>query len=258
METLEKKVLIKYIKKASWSGFSRFPKCKDTVVAVLGRGGYNTGLTLEEEKELEKALRLKEGSLDKNSTYWKDYVVHIHDRELELDLNIPKDLLDYKILCNSPKVAKSLKAHLAGDSPKAVYYIQNFEEEAKTENVEVQVKKKAWKKFATMTIADMKQVLKLMGRNADTATDEIVENTLSGIIENTPEEFNKIVGLDNFKTRLLIEDLLHKNLLRKVGSKYLYADDVIGYTLDEAIQYLNDPKNQEILITLQEKLKAKK
>jgi hypothetical protein len=109
-----------------------------------------------------------------------------------------------------------------------------------------------------MTIADMKQVLKLMGRNADTATDEIVENTLSGIIENTPEEFNKIVGLDNFKTRLLIEDLLHKNLLRKVGSKYLYADDVIGYTLDEAIQYLNDPKNQEILITLQEKLKAKK
>jgi len=258
METTNKTVLLKPLRKASWSGFSRFPKCKDTVVATSGRGGYITGLTLEEEKEVEKELRLKEGELNKNSDFWKNYAVHIFDKEMLLDLDIAKDKLDYYLLRASKKVANSIKEYNEGLWPKAIYVMHDFEEEAKTENIAIQVRKKAWKKFATMSAEEMKQVLKLMGKKADNLSNEVVENTLNKIIETDPEEFNRIVGIDNFKTRLLVEDLLHSNYLRKMGSKYLYADDVIGYNLDEAISYLNDPKNQEILITLQEKLKAKK
>lgn len=257
MEKEIKMIIVRPLKQASWSGFHRFPKCKDTVVATLGRGGYNTGLTPEDEERLENAMQLKKGELGRNSNFWKDYTVNIFEEDLRLDLSIPKDEIDYAILLGSKKVANSLKEVNEGKWPKAKYVIYDYIEEAKAENMEIQSKKKAWKKFATMNTSDMKQVLKLMGRNADSMIDEVVENTLTKIVEDSPEEFNAIVGIDNFKTRILVEDLLHVNLLRKVGSKYLYADDVIGYNLEEAVQYLNDPKNQEILITLQEKLNSK-
>jgi hypothetical protein len=259
METIKNNIIkIKALKKASWSGFSRFPKCKDTVVASLGRGGYNTGLDLEEQAEIEKAMRLKEGELSKNSSFWKDYTVHIPAGEVfELDLSIPKDRIDLALLKNSRKVANSIQEYNEGLWPKALYVIHDIQEEAKVENIKVQTRKKAWKKFASMSIADMKEVLKLMGYKADNLLDEVVENTLNTKIEEDPEEFNRITGIDNFKIRILIEDLLGKNLLRKVGSKYYYADDIIGYSIDETISYLTDPKNQEILITLKDKLESK-
>lgn len=252
-----KKIILKPLIKKTWSGFHRFPKCTDTVIASIGRGGYITGLSEEESEALEKELNYPKGMLSKNSPFWKDYAVIITEPEIHLDLSIARDRLDYAILKGSKKVATSMREYNEGKYPKAKYVIHDIEEEAKIENVKVLAKKRAWKKLATMSITEMKQVLKLMGKKADNTKDEIVENTLATIIESNPDEFNKIIEIDNFKTRLLIEDLLSKNLLRKMGSKYLYGDDVIGYNLDEALQYLIDPKNQEILITLQEKLNSK-
>ena len=249
---IEKKVILKSLKKTSWSGFSRFPKCKDTVIVRHGRDGYNTGLTNEEQSELENLLGLSKGKLSNYSDYWENFVINIYDKNIELDLNKPKDMLDYKIFLESSKVANSEDTR--SQWPKAQYILYDKNADAKKANIKVKAKKAAWVKFSRMDINDMKQILKLMGRKVTDIGDEIIENTLESIVEETPEEFNKIIDIDHFEERIMIEDLLAINVLRKQGTKYLYGDDVLGYTLDEAITYLVDPANQELLIIFKNKL----
>lgn len=253
---MENKVVqIKSLTSDSWSGYHRFPRCKDSIVANFGRSGYNTGLTEKEESELEKALLLKPETLSKFSDYWQNYVVWLFDKPLQLDLSQPKDFLDYKLCIASKKVCPSPNER--DNYPKAMYIVIDKESEAVRENVKVKEEKKAMKKFADLSIPKMKQILKVMGRRSDTHKDEVVENNLYNLIKEDPTEFNRIVNLPDFEQRMLIDDLLHYNLLRKQGSKYLYADDIIGYDMQAAMDYLKDPKNQEILLQLKEKLSAK-
>ncbi len=102
------KVVLKALERQSWSGFHRFPKCKDTVIASLGRGGYATGLTAGEEKKLETELQMKPGTLGKYSEYWRDYTVILNDKDKTLKLDSPRDFIDYKILMASNRVANSV------------------------------------------------------------------------------------------------------------------------------------------------------
>jgi len=118
----------------------------------------------------------------------------------------------------------------------------------------VKAKKEAMKKFNKMTIPDMKKVLKLMGAKADNAMDEAVENALYDKIEKDASAVLNVINVPDFELRCSIEDMLSLNILRRQGSKYLYVDDVIGYDVEETITYLKDPKNQEILRVLKEKV----
>ena len=118
----------------------------------------------------------------------------------------------------------------------------------------MKAKKEAMKKFNKMTIPDMKKVLKLMGAKADNAMDEAVENALYDKIEKDASAVLNVINVPDFELRCSIEDMLSLNILRRQGSKYLYVDDVIGYDVEETITYLKDPKNQEILRVLKEKV----
>jgi len=250
------KIEVKLIKKTSWSNFSLLPKCKDTVVARLTRSGYNTGLTKEDEDRLEKQMRLEPGTLNRFSDYWKEYVVFLTDKGLDLNLENPKDFIDYKLLIACEKVAPSVKDQIK--FPKAKFVIFDKEEQAKKENEFTKIKKKAFAEFNTLSISDMKKILKLFGLSADDSTDEIVENTLSDIVETRPSEFLKVANIEDFSTRLLIEDLLRSNIIRKVGARYEYGQDVLGHSLDKTIEYFKDPLNQELVLTLKENLDTRK
>jgi hypothetical protein len=189
------------------------------------------------------------------SAYLKQYVVWIGNEQLTLDLSKPKDYLDYLILLKSDRVAESREQ--LDVKPKAEYIIVDKAEDAKRENVKVKEEKKAMMRFGKMTIPDMKKVLKLLGKRVDTSTDEAVENALFDIIKRSPEDFMRVVGMADTELRLLIEDLLYANILRKKGSTYTYGEDVIGYSLDETIEHLKDIKNQDLIISLKGKLEAK-
>ena len=249
-------VIVKSVEKHRWSGYHRFPKCKDTVIAQYGRAGYATGLTEGEEKELEKRLSLQNGTLNKYSTYWRDYTIVLTDKQKTLKLENPKDFLDYKILFASKRVANSVND--LSLTPKAEYVLYDAEEDAKKDNLVVKEKRKAYKKFSTLVTKEMRDVLKLMGKRAENASDTLVENTLNDIIEKDPKEFNTIMGIADFKTRVFIEDLVAINALRIRGGHYMFGDNAIGHDIETAVDYLKNPKNQDIVLSLKSKLQASK
>jgi hypothetical protein len=108
-----------------------------------------------------------------------------------------------------------------------------------------------------MTMSEMKNVLKVMGKKAHNASDTLAENTLLEIVERDPKEFNKTMSLPDFKTRIFIDDLVSINALRIRGGHYMFGDSAIGHDLETAIIYLKDPKNQDIVLSLKSKLQAK-
>lgn len=250
----DRTVIIRSKEKETWSGFTRFPKCKDTITAKQGRGGYHTGLTDEARKQLEKDLFLAEDTLSPYSKYWVEYAIFVYDKELTLDLNNPKDLLDYHLCLQSPRVANSVNELELW--PKAEYVIYDAEEDAKKDNKAVQERRRAFGKFSKMSTAEMIDVLKLTGKNATNMTATMVENMVDQMIQNDPEEFNRVLDLPGFKTRVLIEDLLNINAIRKNGTHYLVGDEAIGHDLESAVLYLENPKNQNMLISLKNKLEA--
>lgn len=249
-------ITIKAIEKKNWGGFTRYPKCKDTIIAQQGRGGYFTGLNETEQTSLEEDLQLEKGTLAPYSKYWLDYAIHIYNKTLTLDLTRPKDLLDYHVCMASPRVANSITE--LDNWPKAEYVLYDAEEDAKKENTAVQQRRRAFARFGKMSSSEMKDVLKLMGSRADNMSITMIENKIDQLIQDTPEKFNEILDLPNFNTRVLIEDLLGVNAIRKNGTHFLVGDDVIGHDLEATIFYLEDPKNQNLLISLKNKLEAYK
>lgn len=259
MATTERIVKIKPIRKDSWAGMNRFPKCKDTIAPIQRNGAYTVDLGDDKDRrELETKLDLSQGDLSPFSKYWRDFTVHIHDRELILDLDNPMDYITYKVLMASPRVAESDKDEHRVLKPKAEYAIFNEEEKAKRENMKVTLKKKAWKIFNSASNKEMRDILKLLGVNAHNATQEIVENRLSEFVENEPAKVIEVKEQDNFKMKVFLSDCIRIKALRKNAGAYFFGDVHLGHDEEMAILFLEDPENQEIHLALKQKLQASK
>lgn len=249
-------VRIKAISKDNWSGMNRFPKCKDSFSAVQRNGAYAVGLTDKERRELETRLDLKTNELGPFSKFWRDFVVHIHNKELILDLDNPMDFITYKVLMESPRVAESDKNEDRIKKPKAEYAVYDEAEKTKRENVKVTLKKKAWKIFNTASKKEQRDLLKLMGVNSHNASDEIVENKLAEIVENDPIKVIETKNQDNFKMKVFLADCVRTKALRRNSGAYFYGDIHLGHDEEMAILFLENPENQEILLALKQKVQA--
>lgn len=255
--TTERIIKIKPISKDSWSGMNRFPKCKDTIAPNQRNGAYAVDLGNDEDRrELERRLDLSQGDLSPFSKFWRDFTVHIHDKELILDLNNPMDYISYKVLMASPRVAESEKDEHRVLKPKAEYAIYNEEERAKTANMKVNLKKKAWKIFNSASVKEMRDILKLLGVQAHNASTEIVENKLSEFVEESPEKVIAIKDDASFKMKVFLADCIRVKALRRNAGAYFYGDVHLGHDEETTIVFLEDPENQEIYLALKKKLQA--
>lgn len=248
------KVIVKSLDKKTWSGFSRFPKCHDHSVAKAHRGGYETGLTKDQEAYLEKELGLKAGELARHSDYWKEYAVVLTDRDLVLDMDNPRDILDLSILKMDPRVSNSVNER--SNWPKAEYEIYDAEEDAQNENAKINEEARAMAKFVELTPQEKRNYLKLLGKGAGSMSDAIVTNLLFKIAKDDHAAFNRISDLPNYKTRILLYDLISEGYIKIKGGHYFYDQVAIGHGEESACQHLDDPHNQELKIMLAGKLQS--
>ena len=245
-------IILRPISKNAWPGVLKYKNCYTDIQPYYTRSGrIYTGLTDADADRLGKALGL---DLSPGAEMWKEYFIRTFGKDLYLNINDPQDELRYLFLKNHKNVKRSFAEHKAT----AGFVLINKEEEAKRANTVNEAKLEALTGFTKLTPDEMRKCLRLYGRNASSLSDQIVKNRLFDIVEGDPLSFlNKWVHNSQRETEYLIEAALANNVIRRSNNIYKYGSDIIGHTLAETIDFLDNPKNQDIKIIVTKQTEVK-
>lgn len=245
-------VILRPIARKAWSGLIKYRNCYEDIGPYFTRSGrVYTGLTQSDELRLGNLLGW---DLRSGSDFWKEFFVRTSGKDLYLDTNDPHDELKYLFLKNHKRVKNSIMENKAS----ANFVLINKDEEAKRANQYSKIKRDALKAFDELTPEDMRQCLRIYGHNGDNMSNEIAERTLFDIVEGNPEGFmDRWVKNDKRDIEATIERAIAKNIIRRNKNIYTYGTDVIGHSLIETISFLEDPKNQDIKISILKQIDSK-
>ena len=248
-------VELKIKKKNPWIGLVKYKNCFDYIAPYFTRSGsIYTGLTPEDEKYFEKALGYEEGHLSKTSDFWTNFCVKIGARTLLLDDSIPRQAMIIKFLSGHKRVATSLDKLDAGKD----YLLINREAEAIEQNKQNRVRRDAIRELDNMSLEQMRKCLRILGIGADRMSNELVESTLFDMVDKNPKRFiDKWVDNKKKETEFLLEDAISKGVIRKDKTHYFYGSDMFADTLEDAIAYLDDKKNQDLKLSIINETKNK-
>jgi hypothetical protein len=232
---------------------SVYPNVSRCLSPVFNKEGkIKTGLTKEDEERLGLELGL---DVSNKSTFWHDFYIRLSDKEVTFDLEDPYDELRIKFLSTHPEVAPSFDKINGYHS----YVIDNEAEEAKKKAKSFDAIIEAYKHIAEMSVTERRDFLKLFGV---TKTNELVDDSVKGKLKELadldPVKFCAFYEDKNKDMKILIEDLVTYNILRKNGAAYVYNEDVLGGNLELTIAYLKENKNQPTLIALKKQLVEKR
>lgn len=258
---MEKKYIIKPVVKAKFSGISSLTKTRTiyTGAQMDKFGSYKTGLTLEEERKFEEELGYPKNHLNKkNVDFWAFLEFRLNnDKETVFIVETPLDEIKWRALTNRNQIAKS-ELDIA-NNPLASFYVEDKEAKAKITEKKADMKLEALDIFQDMTVDEKKGILKLYNmRGVDDVSDRQIKATLYEKIEEDVSKFLGFAKDKDLKTRILVEDLLEKGILKKKGSYYVHEDESIGSSIESVIEYLNDPKRQSVKIVMTQEAKKVK
>ena len=269
IETKEQIYTVKSLSRNSWlpkghDGEARYNGCSAGIQPAVDRrtGQLKTGLTKEDEVRLEEALFLDKGALNKfNTKFWSEYWIKIPGKDgIILDLSNPEDELKYLVLSADHKIAKSESDAMT--NMYAEFIMTSKEVESKVKSTKIKSKKEAFAKFSKMTITEQMNFLKVYegGKNkvSNSSSPEFIESVIGTIVEENSDAFLSTLEDPYYKIKLLIEDSVTARVMQKMGTKYFITGnpDPLGMTLLDTIETLNDPKNQDLLISIKSKLEV--
>lgn len=246
------RIILRPLTKDAWAGIIKYKNCYEDLAPYFTRSGtIYTGLTSTDAERLAKALNLPFINgicpLATNQDYWKTFHVRTSGKDLYLDLDDPMDELKYLFLKNHKRVANGTSDR----KPTANFILINQDAEAKDMNEFNRIKRRAIVEFGKLNHKDMQQCLRIFGHNAESLSIDLIESKLFDIVEANPDKFlAKWVDNKTKDTEFLINTAVSKNILRKSKTIYKYGTDVIGHTLEDAIDYLDNPLNQDIKLTI--------
>ena len=241
-------VELKIRKKNPWAGLLKYRHCFDYIAPYFTRSGsIYTGLTPEDEKKFEKELGFADGTLNKNSDYWKTYCVRVGAQSIILDDKFPTQALMIKFLSSHKRVATSLDTLNAGKD----YLLTNREADAIEKNKVNKLRRDAIKEFDKLSIDQMRKCLRLFGVKSDNLSNELVESTLFTLVDKQAKKFFDLwVNNDKKDTQFLIEEAIAKGIIRKDRTQYYYGTEMLADTLTDCIAYLDAKKNQDLKLSI--------
>jgi hypothetical protein len=224
-------------------------------------GKYATGLSEDERKKLEKetGYDLSDEFTNEPHPFWNSAIAKIKlpARTVVFDTDKPLDYIKVKVLKASKLVANSVREYNEGLYPDALFVIFDEQEEAKIKASKIQKKRKAVQLAIKMSADEKINVIQIMsGKSMRGQSQDFLDVEIDKLIEDDLEGFLKYVKMDSNEVyiRAAILEGIHRNILTKEGNNVLYMGDVIGVTLDEAVNYFLDPQNQKIKASILEKL----
>ncbi|MHA1198096.1 MAG: hypothetical protein ACTSQF_01880 [Candidatus Heimdallarchaeaceae archaeon] len=246
------RVILRPIAVNQWSGLKKYRNCHEDLAPYYTRSGQiYTGLTKLDETRLGEDLGL---DLRPYSDYWKEFFIRTSGTDLYLNTEDSLDEIKYLFLKNHKRVKTSLLEHKAT----ANFVLVNKDEEAKRSNIFNKIKRNANREFDKLSSEDVKQCLRLYGHNGDRMTAEVAEDRLFTIVDGNPQAFlDRWVNNKNRGVEVIIEKAIAKNVIRKNKNVYKYGTDTIAHSMGEAVDFLHNPKNQDIKIAIMTQLESK-
>ena len=240
-------------------------------VPILGSSGaYKNVLTDDEKTFLEEIMGLEYNALSiykKENNYWDNYQVRLTKQDNYLDLSVPDDYIKYKVLkANSDFIADSLET--LQDKPKVTYQfvmIREGEQESQ-ESEKMSATMKCYMEYGR--IKDDRDTLRCIielidGRPvASNSKLEFLQGKINNLIQADSKLFLKIITDPLLSTKVLISKAIEAGVISKRGDQlYLRSDNspLCDHnevpTLNVAARYLNLPKNQELKLSIEAKVK---
>jgi hypothetical protein len=250
---------------------------------------------LEKELEIERVTTLRKkleaalGDIDlgSRSAFWNYGLstsnndnlhvqpVKLLDGDNFFDLSIPLQELAFAWLRVHPTIASSYQAWERGEYPADTqFYVADDEVENAVLFKKKQLINKAIVKFDSMTPEKKKKVARLLGLPVtDNSTEQAVYNQVDNLLKQTEFKNGKYQGLTpvevfnrfaDMKENLLhIKDLVKQALTHAVyrvkpSGKIYEGEFEVAKDEDDLIRTLADDDNQDMLITLEQRLKTKK
>jgi hypothetical protein len=250
---------------------------------------------LERELETERVTKLRDrlqaalGDIDlgPRSNFWNYGLststsdslhvqpVKLLDGDNFFDLAIPVQELAFSWLRVHPTIASSYQAWERGEYPaETQFYVADDEIENAVLFKKKQLINKAIVKFDSMTPEKKRKVARLLGLPVtDDTKEEAVYNLVDNVLKQTEFKNGKYQGLNpvevftrfaDMKDNLLhIKDLVKQALLHSIyrakpNGKIYEGEFEIAKDEDDLIKQLSDDDNQDLLLTLEGKLKTKK
>jgi len=262
------KIEVRPIEVSKWHGKSgkhsfSAPKVIKAFVNGLQRK-YNTGLSVEDIKKL-KGRGCKynlSDSFDANEPheFWdtKTAEIRLENNTVMFYSDNDLDFIKIKIMKASRFVANSLEEAENGACPDATHYIFSEGEEVEAVATRVEKKNKAGVVLNKLSKERKLQLaLIITKKNLRGKSDAALVVEMDNIVTNYIEEFLDIAEKDKAMTQLeaLVLEAILEGVLSESGHKIMYADSTLGTTAEEVALYLQEPENQELKITLMDRVK---
>ncbi len=248
-------VILRFKTKDPWAGITKYKNCYDYIAPYWTRSGNKyTGLTEDEAKRLEKEIGYAEGTLSPYSDYWNTFAIKITTKEIILHTERAYDELQYLFLKGHKRVANGIN----NVKPNNDYILINKDSEAEEANRLNKVKRQAIVEFNKLSLDDMRKALRLYGFKSDAMSNELIESKLFELVEKDPNKFFLIwVNNKSKNTQFIIEAAVAKNIIRKSRNIFYYGTDIIGNSMEDAIAYLDDKKNQDLKMVIMQEIESK-
>lgn len=220
-----------------------------------------------EQAWLEKELDLDLNIYKKNDNFWRTHKVRLGKDPRKLNLLNPKDYLDYLVL-------KANKLYISPDGEsqkkKATYRYALIDENYETKTI---VKSSDKKKAAYKALGKLEEkgregmvnFLKVYGQRVSPESKiEFLTAAIDKIIEDDIDGFLKIADDKQYDLKLVVANAVECGAVIKKGRQYFLpgGDGLCGAgespTIENAVAYLSQPANSDILLTLHAKIAGSK
>jgi len=163
---------------------------------------------------------------------------------MTFDLANPNDRIHFEIVSDDNMVAPNKESVNPGTHR---YYVEDREAEASQAISKTRLKAKAFKIVALLSLDDMINYARILGKYARNLSGTQVEALLYEICEDKPKQLIDIADDRDLKYKILLSKLMDESYVSIVNGKYMNGNDPIGINENYAIQWLKDPKNSVII-----------
>lgn len=180
------------------------------------------------------------------------YIVQENEQEVlfhgrTLNFATPKDRVNWRWMIQTRVIAPDIATAQRDKNYQFYVHDQVHEEEQKYNRN--QAVAKAIAVISDKTEKERASMIKLLGKgNPINLKQDEIYNILFTVANDDPRKIENVANIGDKKHELLLIDLIHKGIITKQGGGvYKYEDSTIGFSKEEAIGFLENVENKDVI-----------